>query len=239
MSADLFHVIAHRPPSHRGRRGPSRLLQPLRPLDPVSTALPFLFNAKWAPCRRSHPHRAWQLAASATNSPAPPGVHGTRFTPHDFRTDLRHRPGQQRPAHPHRRRPARTSQPPDHPGTSPSSTRTSSATTSISPTRRRTLRPGRVPRPPPDEWTEFEEHFDKRKVELGSCARPYGTRATTSTPASAARCCRSTPRCCPPRRIEEDLLPAGNKRTESWLGEIEGLDLTLTFCAPNRPRPPA
>ena len=22
---------------------------------------------------------------------------------------------------------------------------------------------------------EFEEHFDKRKVELGSCARPYGT----------------------------------------------------------------
>ncbi|WP_217572522.1 site-specific integrase [Streptomyces sp. GbtcB7] len=27
----------------------------------------------------------------------------------------------------------------------------------------------------PEEWTEFEEHFDKRKVELGNCARPYGT----------------------------------------------------------------
>jgi Phage integrase family len=26
-----------------------------------------------------------------------------------------------------------------------------------------------------DEWAEFEEHFDKRKVELGSCGRPYGT----------------------------------------------------------------
>ena len=25
------------------------------------------------------------------------------------------------------------------------------------------------------EWLEFEEHFDKRKVELGSCGRPYGT----------------------------------------------------------------
>lgn len=25
------------------------------------------------------------------------------------------------------------------------------------------------------EWTEFEEHFDKRKVELGTCARPCGT----------------------------------------------------------------
>jgi len=30
-------------------------------------------------------------------------------------------------------------------------------------------------RPPSDtEWTEFEEHFDKRKVELGTCGRPYG-----------------------------------------------------------------
>ncbi|WP_235990360.1 tyrosine-type recombinase/integrase [Streptomyces ureilyticus] len=25
------------------------------------------------------------------------------------------------------------------------------------------------------EWGEFEEHFDRRKVELGSCGRPYGT----------------------------------------------------------------
>ncbi|WP_406379330.1 site-specific integrase [Streptomyces sp. NBC_01618] len=27
----------------------------------------------------------------------------------------------------------------------------------------------------PEEWAEFEEHFDKRKVELGNCARPYGS----------------------------------------------------------------
>ncbi|MGO4613341.1 tyrosine-type recombinase/integrase [Nocardia sp. 2YAB30] len=27
----------------------------------------------------------------------------------------------------------------------------------------------------PEEWADFEEHFDKRKVELGGCARPYGT----------------------------------------------------------------
>ncbi len=25
------------------------------------------------------------------------------------------------------------------------------------------------------EWNDFVEHFDKRKVELGGCARPYGT----------------------------------------------------------------
>ncbi|MFF8373496.1 hypothetical protein ACF05W_32440 [Streptomyces lydicus] len=27
----------------------------------------------------------------------------------------------------------------------------------------------------PEEWAEFEDHFDKRKIELGNCARPYGT----------------------------------------------------------------
>ncbi|MFD0430565.1 tyrosine-type recombinase/integrase [Streptomyces zhihengii] len=47
-----------------------------------------------------------------------------------------------------------------------------------------------------EEWDEFEEHFDKRKVELGNCARPYGSPASTSTHASDAQCCRSTPRCC-------------------------------------------
>ena len=40
--------------------------------------------------------------------------------------------------------------------------------------KRRQLRPSEeykaVSQP---EWTDFEEHFDKRKVELGSCARPY------------------------------------------------------------------
>jgi hypothetical protein len=25
------------------------------------------------------------------------------------------------------------------------------------------------------EWREFEEHFEKRKLELGTCGRPYGT----------------------------------------------------------------
>jgi hypothetical protein len=41
---------------------------------------------------------------------------------------------------------------------------------------RRQLRPAEEYRPTTDEeWTEFEEHFDKRKVELGGCARPYGT----------------------------------------------------------------
>lgn len=79
------------------------------------------------------------------------------------------------------------------------------------------------------EWAEFEEHFDKRKVELGSCARPYATP------------CRHEHACirCPmlqvdpkmqPRLLElrKDLrLRRDRAVTEGWRGEIEGIDLTL------------
>ena len=42
--------------------------------------------------------------------------------------------------------------------------------------RRRAMRPSEEYRPATtEEWQEFEENFDKRKVELGSCGRPYGT----------------------------------------------------------------
>jgi hypothetical protein len=42
--------------------------------------------------------------------------------------------------------------------------------------RRRAMRPEEECRPvTEEEWQEFDEHFDKRKVELGSCGRPYGT----------------------------------------------------------------
>ena len=42
---------------------------------------------------------------------------------------------------------------------------------------RRTGRPPQEYREPTDaEWEEFEEHFTLRRVELGSCARPYGSR---------------------------------------------------------------
>jgi hypothetical protein len=32
--------------------------------------------------------------------------------------------------------------------------------------------------PTPQEWNEFDTHFDRRRVELGSCGRPYGTGCT-------------------------------------------------------------
>ncbi|HZD73076.1 MAG TPA: site-specific integrase, partial [Actinomycetota bacterium] len=41
---------------------------------------------------------------------------------------------------------------------------------------RRAQRPSEEYREPTAaEWAEFEQHFTKRKVELGTCARPYGT----------------------------------------------------------------
>ncbi|MBD0675142.1 hypothetical protein BU198_31690 [Streptomyces sp. CBMA156] len=45
--------------------------------------------------------------------------------------------------------------------------------------RRRAQRPeSEYRRPTETEWSEFNEHFDKRRVELGSCGRPYGTPRT-------------------------------------------------------------
>jgi hypothetical protein len=103
--------------------------------------------------------------------------------------------------------------------------------------RRRALRPPEEYRPPTDaEWTEFEDHFDKRKVELGTCGRPYGT------PCQHEHACIR----CPvlhidPRmltrldEIETDLIGRRQKaQTEGWHGEIEGLDLTLSFLRDKR-----
>ena len=43
-------------------------------------------------------------------------------------------------------------------------------------TRRRQLRPNDEYRgTTATDWQEFKEHFDKRKVELDACGRPYGT----------------------------------------------------------------
>ncbi|GAA5214177.1 tyrosine-type recombinase/integrase [Streptomyces thinghirensis] len=42
--------------------------------------------------------------------------------------------------------------------------------------RRRAERPQDEYREPTaEEWNDFQQHFDKRRVELGSCGRPYGT----------------------------------------------------------------
>ncbi|MFF3271665.1 tyrosine-type recombinase/integrase [Streptomyces chrestomyceticus] len=96
--------------------------------------------------------------------------------------------------------------------------------------RRRALRPADEYRTvTPEEWEEFLGHFERRKLALGDCGRAYGT-----TCAHEHACVR-----CPvlivheserPRLIEiRDNLMAriAEAERESWLGEVEGLQVSL------------
>lgn len=60
--------------------------------------------------------------------------------------------------------------------------------------RRRADRPQEEYREPTArEWRDFQQHFELRKVSLGTCGRPYGTPASTNTPAFAALSFRRIP----------------------------------------------
>ncbi|MFI6742920.1 hypothetical protein ACIBI9_59370 [Nonomuraea sp. NPDC050451] len=103
--------------------------------------------------------------------------------------------------------------------------------------RRRQTRPLDEYRPiDKEEWLDFEQHFDQRKVELGGCARPYATSCQHEH--ACLRCpmininLRMLPRL---DEIEVDLLARrARAEAEGWLGEIEGIDLTLTFLRQKR-----
>lgn len=96
--------------------------------------------------------------------------------------------------------------------------------------RRRSVRPVEEYREPTtDEWDEFEEHFTLRRVELGSCARPYG-----STCEHEHACIR-----CPVLRVDPAQLgrleaiaaSLAERITEAeergWAGEAEQLKISL------------
>jgi hypothetical protein len=96
--------------------------------------------------------------------------------------------------------------------------------------RRRAQRPSEEYREPTEaEWEEFERHFTKRKVELGTCARPYGT------PCRHEHACVRCPMLRPdpaqlPRLLEiiTNLEARIREATErGWLGEVEGLQVSL------------
>ncbi|MBG0568815.1 site-specific integrase [Actinoplanes sp. NEAU-A11] len=98
--------------------------------------------------------------------------------------------------------------------------------------RRRQQRPAEEYRPATDdEMAEFEEHFDKRKVELGSCARPYGTPCQHEHACIRCPMLNVNPKMLPRlAELEKDLvLRRERAQAEGWLGEIEGIDLTLRF----------
>ena len=103
--------------------------------------------------------------------------------------------------------------------------------------RRRARRPQDEYRPvTDDEWREFEEHFDKRKLELGNCGRPYATPCSHEHACIRCPMLRVDPKMLPRlEEIETDLLQRrARAEAERWLGEIEGIDLTLTFLRSKR-----
>ncbi|SDD54260.1 tyrosine-type recombinase/integrase [Glycomyces harbinensis] len=103
--------------------------------------------------------------------------------------------------------------------------------------RRRELRPQDEYRDPTtEEWADFQEHFDKRRVELGSCGRPYGTPCAHEHACVRCPMLSIDPKMLPRLdELEDDLLDRRRRAVEEhWRGEIEGIDLTLTFLRSKR-----
>ena len=97
--------------------------------------------------------------------------------------------------------------------------------------RRRALRPGEEYRAPTDkEWTDFLGHFERRKVSTGTCGRAFGTPCIHEH--ACVRCAMLWPDPAQRGRLAEirDNLIAriGEAQREGWLGEIEGLKISLT-----------
>ncbi len=95
---------------------------------------------------------------------------------------------------------------------------------------RRAVRPAAEYREPTTaEWREFEQHFQLRKVELGTCGRPYGT------PCKHEHACIR----CPMLRVDPHQRPRlveiirnlaeriNEARLNGWLGEAQGLQTSL------------
>ncbi|MEU4292099.1 site-specific integrase [Kribbella sp. NPDC026596] len=233
MSAELFHVIAEIVRRHTAGGAPIRAVRRWDPHERVwSEPMPFLFQRplisagamSFQSVREAITRQCEQIAV--TN----PAFAGLRFTPHDFRrlfaTELVNNGlpihiGAQLLGH--------------------LDLATTQGYVAVFEedtvrhyqdflARRRALRPGDEYGPVSDqEWLEFEDHFDKRKVELGSCARPYGT------PCQHEHACVRCPMLhVDPRmlsrlnELEADLIDRRRHALDAgWLGELEGIDLTL------------
>jgi site-specific recombinase XerD len=99
---------------------------------------------------------------------------------------------------------------------------------------RRAQRPEAEYREPTDqEWRDFQQHFQERKLELGECGRPYGTS------------CKHEHACirCPSLRLDPAARPRliaiianlkeriAEARLNGWLGEVQGLQISLDAAA--------
>jgi Phage integrase family len=95
---------------------------------------------------------------------------------------------------------------------------------------RRAVRPAAEYREPTEEeWEEFQNHFELRKVELGTCGRPYGTPCAHEH--ACVRCPMLRVEPTQRRRLEEIVRNLGERideaRANGWLGEVQGLQVSL------------
>jgi hypothetical protein len=95
---------------------------------------------------------------------------------------------------------------------------------------RRTARPEAEYREPTqEEWDEFQQHFESRKLELGTCGRPYGTPCKHEHACIRCPSLRVDPRARP--RIAEIIANLRDRideaHTNGWTGEVEGLQTSL------------
>ena len=96
--------------------------------------------------------------------------------------------------------------------------------------RRRALRPTEEYRVPTEaEWEEFLGHFERRKVATGTCGRAFGTPCIHEH--SCLRCSMHWPDPAQRHRIAEIrgnlIARIAEAEREGWLGEIEGLKISL------------
>jgi hypothetical protein len=92
--------------------------------------------------------------------------------------------------------------------------------------KRRSIRPEAEYREPTrEEWSEFRQHFHERKLELGSCCRPYGTPCQHEHACVRCPMLRMDPR--QRGRLVEIIHNLEDRVTEArlngWLGEVKGL----------------
>ena len=96
--------------------------------------------------------------------------------------------------------------------------------------RRRATRPSEEYRTPTEEeWDAFLAHFEKRKVSVGTCARAFASPCVHEH--ACVRCSLLRPDPAQRHRLEEiranlhDRIAEAER--EAWLGEIEGLKVSL------------
>lgn len=99
---------------------------------------------------------------------------------------------------------------------------------------RRAVRPVVEYREPTDEeWRDFQQHFELRKLELGSCGRPYGTPCKHEHACIRCPSLRVDPRA--RRRLVEIIANLRDRIEEAevngWTGEVEGLRVSLRAAA--------